>query len=305
MERQEILLETGTNEVEILEFYLGKQSFGVNVLKVKQILPYSPSSITPTPESYRSVLGTFFHQDRSIMLIDLKKHLKIQKKKGDTRQVVLLCEFNNEINGFLVDGVNRIHRIFWDKIHPAPYAIHRSESKITAIAYIQGQEMPLPDFEEVLGETMGGIEPFEITASNQKVEERKIVKILLAEDSRLYRNWMEAALNKAHFQNLKLFDNGLELFHSILAFKKDNKMVITPDKNQPLIIITDIEMPKMDGLTVCRKVKEEFSEIPVIIISSMVSEQIIEKCKEVSADAYVPKSQMGKMIQLIHHFCIV
>ena len=114
MARHNILLETGTNEVEVLEFYLGDQSFGVNVLKVRRILKYLPKTITPVPESYHSILGTFLYHGVSTSVIDLKEHLKLENEKTEVqeeqRKIVLVCELNSLTNGFIVDGVNRIHR---------------------------------------------------------------------------------------------------------------------------------------------------------------------------------------------------
>ena len=121
-EKREILLETGTNEMEIIEFYLGTQSFGINVQKLKEIIPFDPTAVTAVPERGHSMLGTLLLRGSTIPLIDLKEHMgqRVKEPGEDLRQVVLVCEFNGRVNGFMVDGVNRIHRVSWEDVMPMP-----------------------------------------------------------------------------------------------------------------------------------------------------------------------------------------
>ena len=116
---QGILLETGTNEVEIIEFYLGGQSFGINVAKVKQIVQFEAKLLTEIPETHPAVLGTFLYRGSTSPLIDLNKALHREKvTQDDERTLVLVSEFNNTVNSFQIDGINRIHRISWDQLQP-------------------------------------------------------------------------------------------------------------------------------------------------------------------------------------------
>ena len=123
-----ILLEAGTNEFEILEYYLHGQSFGINVHKLREIIPYNSSELTRVPESHPSILGTMLLRGSSISLIDLGTHIGkletgIQANNDETvlaenRPVVLVCEFNDDVVAFLVDGVDQIHRLSWSEVRP-------------------------------------------------------------------------------------------------------------------------------------------------------------------------------------------
>ena len=116
VEKQEILLESGTNEMEIIEFYVGTQPLGINVQKLKEIISLDESALTVVPETPPAMLGVLMMRGSTIPLIDLKGHLKQRNREQSAdaaSPVVLVCEFNHRINGFKVDGVNQIHRVSW------------------------------------------------------------------------------------------------------------------------------------------------------------------------------------------------
>ena len=106
MTKQEILLESGTNELELLTFVLGNQSFGLNVLKVQSIQRYDSSSLTKIPKAHHALLGMILYRDKTIPLIDLSAALNLEEKhETEEKQIVIITEFNSVVNGFLVDGV--------------------------------------------------------------------------------------------------------------------------------------------------------------------------------------------------------
>ena len=149
-----ILLETGTNEMEIIEFYLGKQSFGINVQKLKEIMPFDPDAVTAIPERMASMLGTLLLRGSTTPLVDLKAHMghRSEALNEDVRQVVMVCEFNGRTNGFMVDGVNRIHRVSWGKVMPIPPFIDQFDPRFTGSICIDGRDILIVDLEHIVGE---------------------------------------------------------------------------------------------------------------------------------------------------------
>ncbi len=115
---QEILLDSGTNEVELLEFFLADQSFAINVSKILQIITYDETKLTAVPDTPDAVKGVLLWRDRTINLIDLHQALNSNKGVRSERPIVLVTGFNDQTNAFLTDGVTKIHRINWSQIAP-------------------------------------------------------------------------------------------------------------------------------------------------------------------------------------------
>ncbi|MCF6179964.1 MAG: chemotaxis protein CheW, partial [Geopsychrobacter sp.] len=152
---REILLESGTNEMEIIEFYLGEQSFGINVQKLKEIIPFDIEQVTAIPDSAESVLGTLLLRGSTIPLVDLKRHLGQRYSKSsaeEVREVVLVCEFNGRTNGFMVDGVNQIHRVSWDQVQPMAQFIDQYRPRFTGSINLDGREILIVDLEHIVAE---------------------------------------------------------------------------------------------------------------------------------------------------------
>ncbi len=151
---QEILLESGTNEMEILEFYLCGQCFGVNVQKLREIIRFEPDKATSLPDSAPSMLGTLLVRGQTIPLIDLNIHLNRPKTRGSAteRPIVLVCQFNNRVNGFLIEGVNQIHRISWEDVRPMPSLFEPFRSRFTGSIHIGDREILIVDLEHIVVE---------------------------------------------------------------------------------------------------------------------------------------------------------
>ena len=302
MTDQKILLETGTNEVEVLEFYLGEQSFGVNVLKVRRLLKHESESTTAVPDSHTSIMGTFIYQGVSTTLIDLNRHLKRGGAEGTVRRkIILICEFNNTLNGFLVDGVNRIHRLSWKSIQSAPVVIEQSQPRVTGVAHIEDREVMMLDFENVIGDIVGNFDPTpaierEALQKQDQIQGRQTVKVFIAEDSWMYQEWLVEQLKAVGYQEVTAFNNGAELYNAVMALP--TKTSSQEDlRNRVDIVVADIEMPQMDGLTLCKKLKETFPDLPVVILSSLASEELALQCESVAADGYFTKKQFPRLLK--------
>lgn len=313
VETQEILLESGTNEMEIIEFYVGSQPLGINVQKLKEIISFEESGLTAIPESDPAMLGTLLLRGATIPLIDLKKHLKQrdqEEQSGDVRSVVLVCEFNHRTNGFKVDGVNQIHRISWSDVEPIAPFINQYKPRFTGSIHIEDREILILDLEHIIGEfdpesVLGDPDTIDSSGIPQtKFDLRSQVKILMAEDSSIIRTGIEKVLRKTGFDGLEVFVDGEECYQRILQLKKQADEAGDDIRRHFNLLISDIEMPKMDGLTLCRKVKEElgYKHVPVLLFSSLINPPMEVKCDSVGADGYAAKPEIAKLIEMMDSF---
>jgi len=307
--KQEILLETGTNEMEIIEFYLGTQSFGINVQKLKEIIPFDDAAVTVIPGSASGMLGTLLLRGSTIPLIDLKAHMaqREQVLDGEVRRVVLICEFNDRVNGFKVDGVNMIHRVSWSDVQPMATFIDQYRPRFTGSISIEGREILIVDLEHIVAE----FDPesaldYEAEIHSAEMAEkvphsRQQMKLMLAEDSSLIRAGIERVLKGSSYSNLEAFVDGEACYKRIMAVKQqaaDEGRAMTEYLN---LLITDIEMPKMDGLTLCKRIKDDpaLKDVKVILFSSLINEQMAIKCDSVGADGYATKPQIPYLVQMM------
>ena len=286
----EILLESGTNEVEILEFYLGDQGFGINIAKIAQIIPYDRSKLTVVPHDNPAFLGTLLWQGQTIPLIDLSVFLRHNRQEAEL-PIVLVTEFNGVRNGFLTDGVNRIHRISWQAISPMGALLDRYTSVCTGSIHIDGNDILLTDFEYIIS----SINP-ETSVSFRRMDAKSAAgrgdkMVIFVEDSAFIRNTIAGQLDKLGFSQLMVFENGQEACDHI-------RNRVDTVSGLPALVVTDIEMPKMDGLALCRVIKKELQldAVPVVLFSSLINEQMAFKCREVGADAFLTKPRVDELV---------
>lgn len=305
MEKQEILLESGTNELELLTFLLGKQTFGLNVLKVQSIMQYDPSLLTRIPKSPHALLGMMLYRDNTIPLIDLSAALDLENKNSNNeKQIVIVTEFNNVVNGFLVDGVNRIHRLNWCNFVPLNLSIGNNSDSITGSIQIDGAEVMVVDLEYILSVISPNLAISNIsdeTLNRSRTGSREEVRIFFAEDSGTIRNNVIRILKKSGYVNVIDFENGQKAFETLVDIRNKVDVQGVEDTVLPHVMISDIEMPQMDGLTLCRKMKgdSKLKQITVIMFSSLINDQMVNKCKSVGADSYITKPEMDKLVCML------
>lgn len=292
-QKSEILLETGTNEFEIVEFSIGDTTYGINVAKVREVINRLP--ITKMPNTHPYVDGVFTLRGGVIPLINLATCLGISDAK---LQRVIIGELNNYKAGFLVDDVARIHRISWTKMEPAPHIAN--SDLVVGIVKLEDKMIILLDFEKIISETNPEInktfhnvrpaEYDEILVRNKK-------KIYVAEDSPMLRNLLVDTLSTAGYNNVHEYENGLEAWNAIIKIKEEKKTIFDDID----LLITDIEMPQMDGHHLIKKIKEDenMRELPIIIFSSLINEENRRKGTTIGANAQVSKPEIDKLIDLI------
>lgn len=299
----EIVEDTETDEVEILEFLLGDQSFGINVAKVMQILAFDESRFTAIPGDNGANRGVLLWQKKTIPLIDLNCALNRKKQELSERPIVIVTRFYEVTNGFLISDVNKIHRVSWEKVKPIESIFSKYSSNVTGSISIGDKEILLVDFEYIIAELFPDTKmDYDLKDIDLKRElVRDDLKIIYSEDSTFIRKNISGLLKKVGFNHVTAFENGQDAFdhiHDLVTqAHKENK----PISDFINLVISDIEMPKMDGLTLCKKIKKEMglSDVPVALFSSLIDEQMSIKCKEAGADLFTNKPKIAELIVMI------
>ena len=288
-----ILLESGTNELEVLEFTLGDNHYGINVAKIREILQYTP--VTPVPNSHPSVEGIFMPRDAMITVIDLKKCLGLPET--DEKGLFIITNFNKLNVAFHVDEVIGIHRVSWENIIKPDSTIQgRDGSTATGVIKMNDKLVVILDFESIVSSISPetGLRVNDI--DNMESRDRSDSTILIAEDSALLSKLITDCLKKAGYVKLIVTENGQEAWDKICELK------VAGDITEKLnCIITDIEMPLMDGHRLTKLVKSDaaLKEIPVIIFSSLVNEEMRIKGERLGADAQLTKPEIGQLVDAI------
>ncbi len=287
-----ILLESGTNELEILEFTVGENHYGINVAKIREILPYVPA--IPIPNSDPAIEGIFMPREEVITSISLSTVLHLPESQNPKRDLYIVTYFNNTNAAFHVHSVARISRVSWEEVLKPDSTINGAgEGVATGIVKLDNRLIVLLDFEKIIAD----ISP-ETTLRVSDVEElglrsRSQKPILIAEDSMLLSKLIQDCLKKAGYANLIVNMDGQE------AWERLEKMCEKGDiTEQVKLVITDIEMPRMDGHRLTKLIKEDTrtNKLPVIIFSSMISPDMIAKGKSIGADAQITKPEINRLV---------
>ena len=288
-----ILLENGTNELEVLEFRLDGNAYGINVAKIKEIINYM--EVTPVPNSHPSIEGIFMPRDTMITAIDLKNCL--QRGVSEPGGLFIITNFNKLDIAFHVDSVVGIHRVSWREIIKPGSTISTSEDGVsTGIIKFDDRLIIILDFEKIVTdinpETGLKVADIEELGERHRID----VPILIAEDSPLLNKLIVDSLHKAGYVNLIHTENGQQAYDVIQECKKEGTL-----KDHVQCIITDIEMPLMDGhrLTKLVKTDDATKDIPIVIFSSLVNDDMKRKGEALGPNAQLSKPEIGNLVRVV------
>ena len=295
-DKRGILLESGTNEIEVMEFTINESLYGINVAKVKEILVSQP--VKHMPHAHPAVEGIFKPRDKVITVVDLPTYLLGETGEKKSKDLFIITNFNKMNIAFRVHTVVGISRISWKDIQkPDKTVSGGNEGVATGIAQCGSDLVTILDFEKIVAE----IAP-ETTIQMSEIDQlgerqRSDAAILVAEDSVLLSKMIEEALHKSGYVNTRMFPDGQELWHYLNTIRGEKL-----DKNVSLVI-TDIEMPQMDGHRLTKLIKDdkEFTHLPLIIFSSLITEEMRRKGKELGADEQMSKPEIGHLVRVIDH----
>ncbi len=295
-DKSEILLESGTNEIEVMKFTIDGNLYGINVAKVMEIMMSAP--VKTMPHTHPSVEGIFKPRDVVLTVVNLPRYLG-HEMPAQERDIFIITNFNKMHIAFRVNTVVGISRISWADIQKPDKTINGGEEGVsTGIAQCNGELVTILDFEKIVAEIAPetSIQISEIEKMGPRDRDQR--PILVAEDSILLSKMIQESLMKAGYNNLTMFPNGLEMWEYLCKLKSEG----TVDGNAALII-TDIEMPQMDGHRLTKLVKDdpELKKIPLIIFSSLISDEMRIKGKQLGADEQMSKPEIGHLVSVMDH----
>ena len=290
-----ILLESGTNELEIMEFTVGGELFGINIAKIREIMRAQETK--RMPNSHNFVEGIFKQRGEVITVIDLAKCLNIEKSENKSHDIFILTHFNKLNFAFRVESVVGIDRVSWEDIKKPDKVIYSGEDSVaTAIAEYKDRLITILDFEKIIADISPetSITLDRLDELGDRVESQK--KILVAEDSMMLSNLIIGFLHKSGYKNTVKFNNGKEAWNYLTEAKESG----LPISNYVSCIVSDIEMPLMDGhrLTKLIKTDDELKHIPVILFSSLISDELRIKGQEVGADEQITKPEIVELVNI-------
>ncbi len=290
-----ILLETGTNEFEIVEFVIKSpvkdHHFCINVAKVREVIRFP--EVVQVPDVHETIIGTANIRQKLVPVIDLAKWLGIPREGDYKDSKVIITYFNHMYNGFMVDEVVRIHRITWADIkdYSAITDFQMVES-VLGVINIQDRMIQLLDFESIVNDINPDSGMTNTTVDMSLVDQRKNFTVFMAEDSPVIRRLLLQNFIKAGY-NTRIFENGSSLLNAL-------------SKEIPDLIVTDLEMPVISGDYVVRKVRETIpaQQLPIIVFSSMASEENERKLLGVGANMFIGKPELSLLVSIVDDYLL-
>ncbi|WML45800.1 chemotaxis protein [Neobacillus sp. PS3-40] len=295
MEAKGVLLESGTNELEIVEFNVANNKFGINVIKVREII--NPIPVVTIPHSHKNIEGIIEIRGEILPVVNMAKVLGYPESEQPALDKYIVTEFNKQKIVFHVHGVDKIHRISWGDIEKPTNLYQSLESQIIGVVRKENDMILLLDFEKIVVDINPATGINNDRLKHVEKRDRSNFKIVVAEDSALLRKLLSDTLTEAGFQKVDFFENGKDALDYLeYSIKEEAELEKIVD-----LIITDIEMPIMDGLFLTKQVKEHpvLSKLPVVIFSSLITEDLRHKGQNVGANAQVSKPEIGELINII------
>lgn len=290
-----ILLESGTNELEILEFVIEGKHYGINVAKVREILPNQ--DITPIPNSHPCIEGIFMPRDAIITVINLIRALGFGDGESSDDNMFIVTNFNSLNIAFIVNRVIGIHRVSWTDIVKPDSTVNAPGAAVaTGIIKHMDNLVIVLDFEKIVEDICPetGLRISEIEGLGER--ERNTIPVLIAEDSPLLSTLIHDSLTKAGYTNLTMTANGQEAWDTLCKLKESNGV-----DYGCRVLITDIEMPMMDGHRLIKLIREDnaLTHIPIVIFSSLINEDMRRKGERLGADRQISKPEIGMLVSML------
>ncbi len=295
----------GTNRLEVLLFSLGKdintgrvETFGVNVFKVREVMLVP--DITHPPDMPPSVEGMVSLRGNMVPVINLPEFCGVHTEEEPT--ILIITEYNKHVQGFLVHAVDTIERLAWDdvKVPPAMMA-QQHGGLVTAVTELKDKRLVMiMDVEMVLAKTSGfGEAEEEFTGIKQF--DNKDITVLFADDSSIARGQITRTLDHLGASYISCI-NGAEAWSKLCEIADRAEATGQTVKDSISLILTDVEMPEMDGYVLTKKVKDDarFNDIPVVMHSSLSADANMELGRGVGADAYVAKFEPLELAAKLH-----
>ncbi len=294
VEKNGILLESGTNEFEIVEFMVGGVHYGINVAKVREVIQSALFPVTEVPQAHPYLDGVITLRGSTIPLVNLPRCMG--HGRGENCKSIIVTEINAYFIGFLVDEVSRIHRISWKDMESPPQV--GGGSRVVGLVRFGERIVQLMDFESIIAEVNPQINKklTEVESRDDNLQTlRQSAPIVVAEDSMMLREMLVGTLHNAGYENVSAFVNGLDAWNFLHPEEGP-----APDMGHGAVI-SDIEMPKMDGHRLLKLIRddEKLRGIPVILFSSLINEEMRSKGEALGATGQIAKPEMNELVDFL------
>ncbi|WP_413111757.1 chemotaxis protein CheV [Thaumasiovibrio sp. DFM-14] len=311
-----ILTESGTNELEIIEFHLHKIlpngetktcHYGINVAKVREVIQVPETTDYPNAQTH--MIGVFSSRDKLTPLVDLAGWLRVPTRDNNDNKFVIVTDFNNMTNGFLIDSISRIHRISWEQVEsPSQFLESGEQDCVVAVVRQDKRLIMILDFEKIIADINPelSMEKYDINTDSavdrhQKTISRRAGKtIMVVDDSAFIRSLIENTLRSAGYNIISARDGG-EALEKLIEFER-----ISKDENSQVTelldaIVSDVEMPKMDGMHLLKRLRENstYQTLPIVMFSSLMSDDNRHKAMQLGANDTVTKPEIGRLIPIM------
>ncbi|MHA6252515.1 chemotaxis protein [Oceanobacillus sp. CAU 1775] len=300
--REGILLQSGTNELEIILFELGDECFAINVLKTREII--TPMPITRIPNSSEYVEGIIHLRGDILPVVDLAGIIGAPTSEKPENDKFIVAEMNQTKIAFRVHGIRQISRISWEEIEKPSELAAGSQPYATGIIKLRDETLAIfLDIEKIIVEINpelgGNVESIKTLGTRERSQK----KIIAAEDSGVLRALLKDTLSEAGYDNVVFFQNGKEAWNHLEALANDKSV---DPKESVQLLLTDIEMPQMDGHHLTYKLKQNarLRDIPVVIFSSLITNDLFHKGEKVGASAQVSKPQLVNLVKEIDKYIL-
>ncbi len=286
----------GQNRLELLLFSLGgRQLYGINVFKVKEVLQCP--TLHAIPNRNPVVRGVAHIRGGTIPIMDLRQATGSRPQENVKDCFVIITEYNRSTQGFLVSGVERIVNMNWGAIHPPPSGTG-SNSYLTAVTEVDGRLVEIIDVEKVLAEVTPHVEEVSDTII-QEAQQETVPKrhVLVADDSAIARKQIEKVLTSINLTTTSL-KNGQEALDYLQAMIRDGKNPY----DELLLVISDIEMPEMDGYTFTAEVRinPALKDLYVILHTSLSGVFNEAMVKKVGANDFIAKFHPDELARRVN-----
>ena len=296
MKKSQILLESGTNELGVLEFTVGGQHYGINVAKIMELMQCH--QVTPMPNSNPYVEGIFNPRGIVMTLFNLPAYLGHPESENPESDIFIVTNFNKVSAAFRVHTVVEIHRLSWTDIEKPDAAIYGGvDALATGIARVQNRLVTIIDFEKIMQDISPdtGLNLDDLSHLGERARSDKA--ILMAEDSPVLNKMLVEALTRAGYTNLTICSNGVEAWDILTKYKASGQ----PIEEILNLVITDVEMPQMDGHRLLKLIRgdEYFKNLPVVIFSSIIDDDMRRKGERLGANAQLSKPEIAGLIDVV------
>lgn len=311
MSDNNILLDSASNELEIIEFYIDEMQgneqyrgfYGINVAKVLEIIRIPPITAMPN-KHHDAVLGTFNLRGQVLPLVNLGGWLDKNMPESPNNKV-LVCEFSGIVTAFVVSGVNHIHRLTWSQVEPPDnYLQAFSADSVTGVVRIDNRILFLLDMEQIIG-SMTSSGSHEEILNKVDTEDQFGVghKVFVVDDSQSVRRLISKILEKVGFE-VEVRNTGKEAWDALQAYRDRVNNEGVPLASLVEVVVSDIEMPEMDGHTLLKNIKGDsvLQKLPVVLFSSHITEALRKKGQQFGADDQVGKPDLPTLTKRIRAF---